>query len=1019
MLSRKLLLVVFSLLFSPAAFAQSQDDLIQVIVAPESGIISKDLAIEVVSDALRASDPAYDIHDEVTDTLFLTTIQSRDLVELQHNPNIVVQRNQHRQSFTSTSVLSLLGADLAQTSPHNATGSGYATVVIDTGVRATHGFFTLSGTEYDEISNPSRVTIEHCQSAGFPITDGLGNFILDGSGNKLYEGISQCNGNAFVPTVLSGFTYYSNSVPGTTTPSFGASAPCAGVYPGFSSGCRHGSHVSGIAAGTAAMYSGTAYAGIAPASNIISFNVFTQYTDTGICGGGSPCLSATDADILSALSQVEELAVSGEKIGSINMSLGGGSYSDESTCTQDNILYYYAFARLKALGIPVVIATGNNGYRDKISAPACVSNAYSVGATTISSPGVDEIASYSNITAATDYLAPGTSIVSATSDDETSFFSASGTSMATPIVSGAFTALRALFDGAHAPYPYRSLDSIADALSTTGVLLSDMRSSGVVQDIPRINIAAAINSLSSKPYITLPNQSTVNISYPFDYTFSVSGENPIDANDITVAAGTTVGVGVLSCTQLTASSYDCTLPITSQGNLLLTVVDSLGNTYTTPAQIFETVPVIESVSTTTVSGTYSVGTIIPVTASVVGVDSSIRIGSHVSALLNNGVSVVLTAANSSSNNLAGSYTVGALGSGEDISQLKVDSFSDVILTENDGTIYTNAYFDANTTGFNMDQSGKAISIDTIAPLITIAALTQPASGTSVMPGGTIVLTLISNKSTSAHSISINGTTPISITQVTPTTIQATQTVSTGDLGGVTFSATVIDQFGNTSPAVTATTDGSALTMVAASSSGSSGGGGGGGSVSTPTVLSAKDKESFCSMALLGVVTEGSASSHVLYIETALQVAGYFGSMPNSDYNSGTTLAVKNFQSRYSPANVTGNVDTQTWELLKFYGGCGTDNNKREISGLISNTKKGASDSPVLSLKQVQKVGSRSPEVKLAKSILKQLGLLPLQTKPTPFFTSQMRTALKKFQRKQNFPVTGTLNNRTYRALLTQ
>ena len=55
-----------------------------------------------------------------------------------------------------------------------------------------------------------------------------------------------------------------------------------------------------------------------------------------------------------------------------------------------------------------VVASGNDGWKDSISQPACISSAVSVGATT----DTDAIASFSSIYPQIDLLAPGVDIVS-------------------------------------------------------------------------------------------------------------------------------------------------------------------------------------------------------------------------------------------------------------------------------------------------------------------------------------------------------------------------------------------------------------------------------------------------------------------------------------------------------------------------------------------------------------------------------------------------------------------------------
>ena len=79
-----------------------------------------------------------------------------------------------------------------------------------------------------------------------------------------------------------------------------------------------------------------------------------------------------------------------------------------------------------------MIASGNSGTTNAISAPACISTAISVGATDKN----DQVASYSNSAAILNLLAPGHSIKSAIPG--TSYDFKSGTSMATPHVAAAW-----------------------------------------------------------------------------------------------------------------------------------------------------------------------------------------------------------------------------------------------------------------------------------------------------------------------------------------------------------------------------------------------------------------------------------------------------------------------------------------------------------------------------------------------------------------------------------------------------
>ena len=107
----------------------------------------------------------------------------------------------------------------------------------------------------------------------------------------------------------------------------------------------------------------------------------------------------------------------------INMSLGAEGSSP---------VLEKAITALVEDGIPVVVAAGNS-YRYACGfTPASVSDAITVGSTTI----VDDLSPFSNFGHCVDILAPGSHILSAWNYNITSMAYASGTSMAAPHVTG-------------------------------------------------------------------------------------------------------------------------------------------------------------------------------------------------------------------------------------------------------------------------------------------------------------------------------------------------------------------------------------------------------------------------------------------------------------------------------------------------------------------------------------------------------------------------------------------------------
>lgn len=106
--------------------------------------------------------------------------------------------------------------------------------------------------------------------------------------------------------------------------------------------------------------------------------------------------------------------------GMLSMSLGGG-YSD---------IYDQVVDAVKAQGLTVIVAAGNENNDACYSSPAAAEGAFTIGATNI----YDARASFSNYGACVDLFAPGRNILSTYPNNEFKYLS--GTSMATPVVTG-------------------------------------------------------------------------------------------------------------------------------------------------------------------------------------------------------------------------------------------------------------------------------------------------------------------------------------------------------------------------------------------------------------------------------------------------------------------------------------------------------------------------------------------------------------------------------------------------------
>ncbi len=250
----------------------------------------------------------------------------------------------------------------------------------------------------------------------------------------------------------------------------GSGMPCSII------GCDHGTHVAGIAAG-----SSTTMKGVAPAANIIAIKVFSNISGVAL---------SFDADISAALEHVLMLSTS-QQIAAVNMSLGGGRYL--TSCDANLPVVKAAIDNLRSVGIATIIASGNNGYKDSLSAPACISSAVSVGAVSTKdwgnctgstvSTARDKVACYSNSAPMLSLLAPGTKITSSIPNQR--FDENEGTSMAAPHVAGAWALLKQRA-------PNATVGQALQALQSSGTRVRDYRNSIVKS---RINVNTALDRM--------------------------------------------------------------------------------------------------------------------------------------------------------------------------------------------------------------------------------------------------------------------------------------------------------------------------------------------------------------------------------------------------------------------------------------------------------------------------------------------------------------------------------------------
>jgi subtilisin family serine protease len=263
------------------------------------------------------------------------------------DPEVSTIEENERGDFFLPQSVPLIGAEQAFAS--GFTGAGYTIAIVDTGVDKSHPFLA------------DKVIAEACFSTS--------------------ETGTNPDGTPYTATSL---------CPNGLTRQIGSGA---GVNCNLAR-CEHGTHLAGIASGN-----GVSFTGVAKDANIIAIQIATKMEGTD-CVTSSPCITYYRADVIKALDYVYSLR-NKYNIASVNLSLGAG----KSTVNCDDSLprFKASIDKLRAAGIATIAASGNNFLPNSLAAPACISTAISVGATTKS----DTVAGYSNSASFLNLLAPG------------------------------------------------------------------------------------------------------------------------------------------------------------------------------------------------------------------------------------------------------------------------------------------------------------------------------------------------------------------------------------------------------------------------------------------------------------------------------------------------------------------------------------------------------------------------------------------------------------------------------------
>ena len=285
--------------------------------------------------------------------------------------------------------------------------------------------------------------------------------------------------------------------------------------PDIDSDCHHGTHVGGIAVSNDEI---THLNGIAPKANLIPIQVTSENFFGSIISATSDQIQALEW----LYENVEELELS-----VVNMSLGDGSeYSEHCDDDPRKVM----IDNLRDSGVATVIAAGNEGNEDGLAYPACISSAISVGSTQTGETydheeegevdtELDAISDFSNTASYLDLLAPGEPITSSIVDGGVDTFP--GTSMAAPMVSGAFALLNEKF-------PNESVDQHLQRLKDTGEPILDDRNN---EEFPRIQIDEALELgaiVELQDGNIEPAAGTDSDNFTFEVDYSSTDDEPAD-----------------------------------------------------------------------------------------------------------------------------------------------------------------------------------------------------------------------------------------------------------------------------------------------------------------------------------------------------------------------------------------------------------------------------------------------------------------------------------------------------------
>ncbi|MFJ3959202.1 S8 family serine peptidase [Arthrobacter sp. NPDC090010] len=283
---------------------------------------------------------------------------------------------------------------------------------------------------------------------------------------------------------------YFSTLPGSSTPNpacvSSAGTPCHDY---------HGTATAGAAVGQAGkrweLNSDGSYTIVSTAGAAVGAKVVQVKVGGGTTTGVNDSFGWSGESVVNALNWIDavgsESAQFKGRIAAINLSVSGAPLSSGGSCTGLGQAIDTVAGRLKAKGIAVVMAAGNDGLAG-VGTWNCGANVITVGATSAVSPGT--LSSYSNRGPSTRLYAPVGEGNATTRDGvllpwkSSGTFYVMGTSFASPQVAGAFAVLRQKFGATP------TVDQLAAHLAATGGAVSGLPAG---QQGKVINVRAALS----------------------------------------------------------------------------------------------------------------------------------------------------------------------------------------------------------------------------------------------------------------------------------------------------------------------------------------------------------------------------------------------------------------------------------------------------------------------------------------------------------------------------------------------